>query len=89
MPSPQRPRQRTGPPPKLSASSCASSSTAQREAREHNAWFRAEVQQALRDPRPGIPHDAVMAETRAIIDRMTSKKARRDESNGIRWPART
>jgi len=34
------------------------------------------VQQALRDPRPGMPHDAVMAETRAIIDRMTSKKAR-------------
>ncbi|MGD0226439.1 MAG: antitoxin of toxin-antitoxin stability system [Terriglobia bacterium] len=48
----------------------------QREAREHDSWFRAEVQQALRDPRPGMPHDAVMAETRAIIDRMTSKKAR-------------
>ena len=48
----------------------------QREAREHDAWFRAEVQHALRDPRPGVPHDAVMAETRAIIDRMTSKKAR-------------
>ncbi len=47
----------------------------QREAREHDAWFRAEVQHALRDPRPSIPHDSVMAETRAIIDRMTTKKA--------------
>jgi len=48
----------------------------QREAREHDAWFRAQVQQALADPRPGIPHDAVMAETHAIIDRITSKKVR-------------
>jgi len=48
----------------------------QREARDHDAWFRAEVQQALDDPRPGIPHNAVMAETRAIIDRMTHKKVR-------------
>jgi predicted transcriptional regulator len=48
----------------------------QREAREHDAWFRAQVQQALADPRPGIPHDAVMAEIRAIIDRISSKKAR-------------
>jgi hypothetical protein len=46
-----------------------------KEAREHDAWFRAEVQQALNDPCPGIPHDAVMAETRAIIDRMTGKQA--------------
>ncbi len=48
----------------------------QREAREHDAWFRAEVQQALDDPRPGIPHDTVLAETRAIIDRIESKKVR-------------
>lgn len=48
----------------------------QREAREHDAWFRAEVQKALDDPRSGIPHDAVMNETRAIIDRLTGKKVR-------------
>ena len=47
-----------------------------REAREHDAWFRAEVQRALDDPRPGIPHDAVMDETRAIVDRIAGKKAR-------------
>jgi predicted transcriptional regulator len=48
----------------------------QREAREHDAWFRAEVQRALDDSRPGIPHDAVMEETRAIVDRIARKKAR-------------
>jgi predicted transcriptional regulator len=48
----------------------------QREAREHDAWFRGEVQHALDDSRPGVPHDAVMEETRAIIDRIARKKAR-------------
>jgi hypothetical protein len=48
----------------------------QREAREHDAWFRTQVQKALDDPRPGIPHDAVMEQTRKIIDRIASKKAR-------------
>jgi DNA-damage-inducible protein J len=34
----------------------------------HDAWFRAKVQEALDDPRPGIPHEearATMAEVRA------------------------
>ena len=48
----------------------------QREAREHDAWFRTQVQKALDDPRPGIPHDAVMEQTRKIIERIASKKAR-------------
>ena len=47
----------------------------QREARKHDEWFRAKVQQALDDPRPGIPHDVVMNETRAIIDRILAEKA--------------
>ena len=34
---------------------------------EHDAWFRARVQEALDDPRPGIPHEQVMAEVRALI----------------------
>jgi hypothetical protein len=46
----------------------------QREAREHDAWFRAKVQEAMDDPRPGIPHDVVMDETRAIIDRIVAGK---------------
>jgi hypothetical protein len=27
----------------------------------HDAWFRAKVQEALNDPRPGIPHKKVEA----------------------------
>ena len=27
----------------------------------HDAWFRAKVQEALDDPRPGIPHEEVKA----------------------------
>jgi len=46
----------------------------QREAREHDAWFRAKVQEAIDDPRPGIPHDVVLDETRAIIDRIVADK---------------
>ncbi|MFA4894223.1 hypothetical protein [Brevundimonas sp.] len=38
------------------------------EAEAHDAWFRAKVREALDDPRPGIPHDQVMAEMQAIID---------------------
>ncbi|MGA9640174.1 MAG: hypothetical protein WBQ72_02165 [Terriglobales bacterium] len=45
----------------------------QREAREHDAWFRAKVQEAIDAPRPGIPQDAVMDETRAIIDRIANR----------------
>src|SRR5208283_301596 len=30
-------------------------------AREHDGWFRAKVQEALGDPRPGIPHKQVEA----------------------------
>ena len=45
----------------------------QREAREHDAWFRAKVQEAMDDPRPSIPHDVVMDETRAIIDRIVAE----------------
>ena len=48
----------------------------QREARDHDAWFRSQVNQALYDPRPGLPHDAVMEQTRAIIDRIAKKRPR-------------
>jgi DNA-damage-inducible protein J len=30
-------------------------------ASEHDAWFRAKVQEALDDPRPAIPHEQVEA----------------------------
>lgn len=38
------------------------------EAEAYHAWFRAEVDASLADPRPSIPHDQVMAELRAIIE---------------------
>jgi hypothetical protein len=49
-----------------------------REAREHDAWFRAEVQKALDDPRPGIPHDIAVKKTRAAIDRIAAGKKLRE-----------
>jgi len=35
----------------------------------HDAWFRAKVQEALADTRPAVPHDDVMDEAQAPIDR--------------------
>jgi len=35
----------------------------------YDAWFRAKVEKALASTEPGIPHDQVMAEMQAIIDR--------------------
>ena len=35
----------------------------------YDAWFRAKVQQALADTRPSVPHQQVMDEAQALIDR--------------------
>lgn len=35
----------------------------------HDAWFRAKVQEALADSRPAVPHQQVMDEAQALIDR--------------------
>lgn len=32
-----------------------------KNAAEHDAWFRAKVQEALDDPRPSVPHEKVKA----------------------------
>lgn len=37
------------------------------QAASYVAWVKAKVQAGLDDPRPGIPHDQVMAEMEAII----------------------
>ncbi|EPP9374983.1 stability determinant [Pseudomonas aeruginosa] len=39
----------------------------QEQADSYDRWFRRKVQASLDDPRPGIPHDQVMAEMEAII----------------------
>lgn len=35
----------------------------------YDAWFRAKVQEALADTRPPVPHQQVMDEAQALIDR--------------------
>jgi len=35
----------------------------------YDAWFRAKVHEALNDARPAIPHQQVMDEVQALIDR--------------------
>jgi len=36
----------------------------------YTQWLRAKVQEAIDDPRPGIPHAEVMAEMQALIDEL-------------------
>ncbi|HFV9293994.1 TPA: stability determinant [Serratia fonticola] len=45
----------------------------QEQADSYDRWFRAKVQAAMDDPRPGIPHDEVMAEMEAIITEAESR----------------
>ncbi len=35
----------------------------------HDAWLRAKVQEALADKQPTVPHQQVMDEAQAIIDK--------------------
>ena len=45
------------------------------EAAAYDKWFRAQVQAALDDPRPTIPHEKVMAKVQAVIDAKRKKHA--------------
>lgn len=38
------------------------------QAVSYDKWFRAQVQAAIDDPRPNIPHDHVMAEMRELLE---------------------
>jgi hypothetical protein len=51
----------------------------QREVREHDLWFRSQIQAALDDPRPGISNDDMKAKTRALIDRIATGKSRLED----------
>ena len=42
----------------------------------YDVWYRKQVQEALDDPRPGIPHDEVMAEMRAIVEKARARSAK-------------
>ena len=48
-------------------SSLVSEFETEEQATSYAAWVKAKVQASLDDPRPGIPHDQVMAEMEAII----------------------
>ena len=41
----------------------------------YDAWFRAKVQEALDDKRPAAPHQQVMNEAQALIDRKRRARA--------------
>ena len=45
------------------------------QAASHDQWFRAEVEKALANSNPRIPHDQVMAEMRALIESKRKKFA--------------
>ncbi|KAA9013461.1 MULTISPECIES: type II toxin-antitoxin system RelB family antitoxin [Sphingobium] len=47
------------------------------EAAAYDTWLRSEIEASLADPRPGVPHEIVMAEMQAIIDR---RKKRPDQA---------
>jgi hypothetical protein len=44
---------------------------------DYDAWFRAQVQAAIDDPRPSIPHDRVMADVKARLHARIAKTAGR------------
>lgn len=44
------------------------------EEREHDAWFRGEVEKALEDKSPLIPHEEVMREMDEVIERIAARK---------------
>lgn len=49
----------------------------QEQADSYDRWFRERVQRSLDDPRPGIPHDDVMADMEAIIATAEQRQKRR------------
>ena len=45
------------------------------QATSYAAWVKAKVKASLDDPRPGMPHDQVMAEMEAIIVEAESRNS--------------
>jgi plasmid stabilization system protein ParE len=44
------------------------------QAESYDRWFRAKVQAALDDPRPGTPHDEVVARIRGKIEQAIARQ---------------
>ncbi|KEY57120.1 hypothetical protein [Serratia sp. DD3] len=49
----------------------------QEQADSYDRWFRARVQAALDDPRPGIPHDEAMAKLDKLLEEKRALRAKR------------
>jgi|TARA_R110000772_G_scaffold233559_1_gene345135 hypothetical protein len=49
----------------------------QEQADSYQRWFRERVEASLADPRPGIPHDEVMAEMDALINDIEAQHRKR------------
>ncbi|MGS3238028.1 stability determinant [Klebsiella michiganensis] len=49
----------------------------QEQADSYDRWFRAKVQAALDDPRPGIPHDDAMAKLEAMLEERRTLRTKR------------
>jgi len=47
----------------------------QEDADAYDKWFRAEVEAGLKEKGPGIPHEQVMREARAIIAKYVDAKS--------------
>lgn len=45
------------------------------EAAAYDKWLKAEIQEAIDDPTPSIPHEDVMRDVRAAIKRVKAKRA--------------
>ena len=41
----------------------------------YDVWYRQQVTEALADTSPGIPHDEVMAEVRATVEKAKARAA--------------
>ena len=46
----------------------------QEEADAYDKWFREKIEEALKDDRPGIPHEDVMAEMKRVIAEAAARK---------------
>lgn len=55
----------------------ASEFETQEQADSYDLWFRAKVQEALDDPRPGIPHDEAMAKLDVLLAEKRAMRSRR------------
>lgn len=52
---------------------CPEISQSMEDHSSYEQWFQTKVQEALNDPRPGIPHEEVMREMKVLIESKLSR----------------